>query len=489
MSEDYAQEERPARIPLSQVLSWGGGTFLGAGAIDLLAHLGPTGLVVGGIAAFVAARHGPDLVNSMQEHFILPEMPPALTQRKKGRSILDRAIGRFPEETGQDVQVVIPEDDPIFVAASTQTEVPGVPRITVEQAATHTDRNSYEVYLGRSMTRPGNPAVKINFYKRHIKLIGASQHGKSSMAAALLEAITRTHDPELVQVAILDLEDKTGRLFEDIPHITRVRKHGVTHSLHARSYEQVLEYLEHISALIDYRYGLSQEELERQPLLIIYLEEFVDLKNYFKRRVPALSGAEREQAQAAYTRLVYIIGKIAARGLKVLVQLLMCAQVDYRDEDLQEALVNVTSGLSFCVRPSAAQAAGFYQTELLARNAREDKVGQAVCEMPDCKDLILAPEYDLAARLKRLILTPPPISRGTVMLELDTQTSTEGNMLPPIPLRMTHLHRRALEHYQPNIGYRRLGELIGVGKDKAGDLLRDLVKWGLIEQESDEEHG
>ena len=51
--------------------------------------------------------------------------------------------------------------------------------------------------------------------------------------------------------------------------------------------------------------------------------------------------------------------KIAARGLKVLVQLLMCAQVDYRDEDLQAALINVTSGMSFCVRVSAAQAAGF----------------------------------------------------------------------------------------------------------------------------------
>ncbi len=137
-------------------------------------------------------------------------------------------------------------------------------------------------------------------------------------------------------------------------------------------------------------------------MLIVYLEEFIDLKDYFKQRVNAVESNERDQAKQDYAQLIYFIKKIAARGLKVYVQLLMCAQVDYRDDDLQAALVNVTSGMSFCVRPSAAQAAGFYQTELLSRNAKEDKIGQAVVEMPDCKDLILAPDYDLAARLKAL---------------------------------------------------------------------------------------
>ena len=111
---------------------------------------------------------------------------------------------------------------------------------------------------------------------------------------------------------------------------------------------------------------------------------------------------DKEQAKQDYARLLFCIKQIARRGLKVLVQLLMCAQCDYRDEDLQEALINVTSGMAFCLRVTAAQAAGFYQTELLQRNAREDKIGQAVVEMPDCKDLILAPANDLRARLKAL---------------------------------------------------------------------------------------
>ena len=380
--------------------------------------MGPTGLVVSGLASYVVWRHGPEVYGLVQHELGLPDLAARFGRKKEPvpnkRTFWQKAWNIHPqghEETEVDEEETIDEEhtredlhegDSVFTAPSASTEVPGVSRITIEQAVEHTTRNSYEVWIGRSLSRPINPAVKINFYKRHLKLIGASQHGKSSMAAALLDAITRSHDPSVVQVALLDLEDKTGRLFADLPHIARVRKHGEAVRLHARSYEQVLEHLGYISALIDLRYGMSDEEIERQTLLIVYLEEFVDLKDYFKQRINAVESDEKEQAKRDYARLVYYIKKIAARGLKVLVQLLMCAQVDYRDDDLQAALVNVTSGMSFCVRPSAAQAAGFYQTEMLARNAKEDKIGQAVVEMPDCKDLILAPDYDLAARLKAL---------------------------------------------------------------------------------------
>ena len=413
--------EQPARAPDSseqRTIGGAGVTLAVMGLIDVLGHMGPTGLVVSGLASYVVWRHGPEVYGLVQHELGLPDLAARFGRKKERvpnkRTFWQKAWNIHPqgrEETEADEEETIDEEhaqedlhegDSVFTAPSASTEVPGVSRITIEQAVEHTTRNSYEVWIGRSLSRPINPAVKINFYKRHLKLIGASQHGKSSMAAALLDAITRTHDPSVVQVALLDLEDKTGRLFQEMPHIARVRKHGEAVRLHARSYEQVLEHLGYISALIDLRYGMSDEEIERQTLLIVYLEEFVDLKDYFKQRVNAVESDEKEQAKRDYAQLVYYIKKIAARGLKVLVQLLMCAQVDYRDDDLQAALVNVTSGMSFCVRPSAAQAAGFYQTELLARNAKEDKIGQAVVEMPDCKDLILAPDYDLAARLKAL---------------------------------------------------------------------------------------
>ena len=189
----------------------------------------------------------------------------------------------------------------------------------------------------------------------------------------------------------------------------------------------MLERLELICDLIDYRYTLSEQELDKLPILIVYLEEFIDLKDYFKQKMSAaVSKEEREKAERQYTRLVYCIKKIAARGLKVLVQYLMCAQVDYRDDDLQEALINVTSGMSFSVRPSAAKAAGFYQNEMIARNAKDDKVGQCVVEMPDCKDLILAPDYDLKSKLRALD-TKKRVYKKAAPVNLETGVSRAVN--------------------------------------------------------------
>lgn len=408
-------------------------TMVASFPFDLLAHLGPTGLLVGGLASYVAFRHGPEVYENLRG--MIPQLPPLeqalkaeqldtsgnvkpakLEQQKQSRSFWDRALGYYPEgyfdNADPDEETLLNEQAPtgepalegdsLFAQQAVSTEIPGIRRITIEEMVKHTTHNSYEVYIGRSLTRPGNKPIKINFRKRHIKLIGASQHGKSSMAAALLEAITRTHDNEHVLLALLDLENKTSRLFANLPHIAELMVGEKIVDLHAKTYDEVLERLELICELIDYRYTLSEQELDALPILIVYLEEFIDLKDYFKQLIDAVPEDQKEAAKKKYTRLVYCIKKIAARGLKAYVQMLMCAQVDYADEDLKEALVNVTSGMSFAVRPTAAKAAGFYQNAMITQNAKDDKVGQCVVEMPDCKDIILAPDYDLKARLRAL---------------------------------------------------------------------------------------
>src|SRR5258708_26488057 len=99
MSEEQPQEEQRAdqqhSVPLSQTFGYGAGTFLTVGVIDLLAHWGPTGLVIGGIAAYVAARHGPSLTSQVRE--TLPSPParqPGIGEpRQRGkRSFIDRAL-------------------------------------------------------------------------------------------------------------------------------------------------------------------------------------------------------------------------------------------------------------------------------------------------------------------------------------------------------------------------------------------------------------
>lgn len=112
------QEARPS-LPLAQSLSCGVSTFLAAGLVDTFAHLGPTGLVVGGIAAYVASQHGPELLEQVKG--ALPTRPAMQAQapralasnessRGSKRSLLDRALGHFPDDGEQ------PEDaDTILV--------------------------------------------------------------------------------------------------------------------------------------------------------------------------------------------------------------------------------------------------------------------------------------------------------------------------------------------------------------------------------------
>ena len=62
----------------------------------------------------------------------------------------------------------------------------GVARLTIEQIVRNCEPNSYKIFIGRSLTKPGNKAVLINFYKQHFRFMGISQRGKSSMVAAFL---------------------------------------------------------------------------------------------------------------------------------------------------------------------------------------------------------------------------------------------------------------------------------------------------------------
>jgi hypothetical protein len=135
----------------------------------------------------------------------------------------------------------------------------------------------------------------------------------------------------------------------------------------------------------------------------VYIEEFLAVKNTFKARMyQAKNDNERKQAESDYKTFVYCITQLSQLGLKYRVQLLMCAQVEYADDDFKEAMVNIGCGFSFCVEPTAAGASGFTNRKLLNQNAAENKVGQAVVQAPDCNDIILAPDFDLEQRLLEL---------------------------------------------------------------------------------------
>lgn len=271
----------------------------------------------------------------------------------------------------------------------TEDEEYEVEQPTVEEIVAQIPRNSYKIGLGRSLST--GELIVVGLLKKHLKLIGASQRGKSSMAGALMRIMTETHDPEYLQIALLDLENLTCHLFEHLPHVARYHVDGKDIPLVARSHEEVAELLEYIINILNYRYTLTKKQIRQLPMIIVYLEELLSLKDYFKIKSKAKIG----DAEKQYARLVFCIKEIARRGLKVKIQLLACAQCDYRDEDLVEAWINIKNGLSFSVKPTAAQAAGFMQYDLLMQNAEDDEPGQFVCEMSEVNDLGLAPYFDL----------------------------------------------------------------------------------------------
>jgi hypothetical protein len=529
------QQQEAKRYPIKQSATMAGGAAVTMALVDLFAHMGPTGLLVSGLAGYVAWRHGPEIYEQVEQQVrgFIPSHPKAQepegdqakpAARSKGRSFWDRALGHFPDqaEPGNDEQAIgdqaaQPEPgngiDQLFQTAAQNAEAaPSVERFHCNDIIRNTPQDSYQLCIGRSLTRRGNPPIWINFYCQHLKLIGASQYGKSSMAAAILYLITRTHSPDNVLLALLDMEHKTSKLFTDCPHLAAVNINGTRVALHAKTREQVLEHLGYIVEVMGQRYALSEEEAEQEPILLVYLEEFLALKDYFKRLTQSTTGEACERAKKDYNQLVFNVSEIARRGLKVKVQFLMCAQVDYRDDDFVEALINVTAGLAFCVKPTAAAAAGFFAADLLRRNVEDDKKGQFVAETPDAKDLVLAPEYNLKKKLlayeqehQGARPARPKEQRASILAPASTADQSDQDQAPPHQpepaarnqddrqasmsqqdqnqRKLTSLHRQALEHYRPGLGLRKLGELIGVGKDKAGDLKQDLIKWGFLKDD------
>ncbi len=191
--QETIEHDESKRIPLTQTIGYGAGTFLAAGIFDLAAHLGPTGLVVGGIAAYVASQHGPELIERVHE--AMPARPmrhetsTAVTKRgKSGRSFLDRALGRFPVlevevEEGTAYDADVSDDD------YTMPEL--TPRIV------------HPIQLARDVTLEADEIVGAG-----INIFGVKGSGKTGIAARLAEQFAQYRVAEV----IFDIKGDFGSL-------------------------------------------------------------------------------------------------------------------------------------------------------------------------------------------------------------------------------------------------------------------------------------
>ncbi len=258
---------------------------------------------------------------------------------------------------------------------------------TQEYAISQLKENGLQVCLGVSATTQ-QPFVIDLIDGTHYRIIGASGMGKSCFAGSILDQATKTNSPDMLQIALLDLEHKTSRLFEALPHVAELRVGRKLVECVAATPDEVGEHFGYLRKELDRRKELSEYDLQRERFMLIYVEEFLSLK--------------REIDPKLKQQMLDDFSILAIRGRKYKLYLLACAQVDYSDAQLREAQGQFNVNASFAVKPRAAQAAGFSNFPLLKQNFEDRQRGKMVLETTNISDIMLAPQFDVKQKLMAL---------------------------------------------------------------------------------------
>lgn len=236
--------------------------------------------------------------------------------------------------------------------------------------------NSLQTGLGRISTS-GELAIAGILESVHFKLIGGSGFGKSCLAGSMLDIATTCNSPDVLRIALLDLEHRTSKLFEHLDHVYEVRDHGRTVRMIGRDADEVAS-----------RIGTLKQELNRRaaslidtPVLLIYVEEMLSL------------GYEVDPH--LQKQMLADLNILALRGKKYGMFFLACMQADYSTKELREAKGMFRTRGGFAIDPPTARASGFVNNELIKENYVTGKIGQFVLERPAFQGMVLAPRYNL----------------------------------------------------------------------------------------------
>lgn len=244
----------------------------------------------------------------------------------------------------------------------------------------------------------------------HFKLIGSSGFGKSCEAAALLEQAITLNTPDLLQIALLDLEHKTSRLFENSPNVATLQVGRRSVPMVATNADEVATYLGYLKSELDRRAHLSETDLQAEPILLMYVEEMLSLQ-YEVVDAKLLS------------RMLADLSVLAIRARKYRMFLLACAQTDYSTPELKTAQKQFRTRIAYAIDTTAARAAGFMSTDLIKYNFVNSQKGdgQFVLESPGIAALMLAPVYDVRQKL----LARERSTRPNLSIVNDDRTASE----------------------------------------------------------------
>lgn len=179
-------EEQPKRYPIKQSAGLAGGAALTGAMIDWLAHLGPTGLLVSGLAGYVAWQHGPEIVAYVRERWeeAFPgeqesdEQPEPESEdeqpRKQGRTFFEHAFG-LNRETDRPKEARPEENMPAQPQGS--SGIPALFKLDAVLDAVNQVNEHGSVYFGQSAA--GQVALPLN-QMYHVLDVSSSGKGKSN---------------------------------------------------------------------------------------------------------------------------------------------------------------------------------------------------------------------------------------------------------------------------------------------------------------------
>jgi hypothetical protein len=280
------------------------------------------------------------------------------------------------------------------------------------------EENALQVCPG-VRTSDGQPVILSIPDAVHFKLIGSSGFGKSCLAAAILEQAIKLNSPDVLQIALLDLEHKTSRLFEHSPNVATLQIGRRSVPMVAMSADEVASHLGLLKKELDRRALLSEYDLQGEPLLLIYVEEMLSL--------------QFEVDESLIVQMLKDLSVLAVRARKYNMFLLACAQTDYSTPELKTAQKQFRSRIAFAIDTTAARAAGFMSTDLIKYSFSHSQRGDGmyVLETPGVASLMLAPVYDVRAKV----------------LALDTRSVRVQAAFNAQPLRVVNSERTPSEHH------------------------------------------
>ncbi len=280
--DEQREEQQESHLPslwhlTREQVALASGTMLAATGVDLLAHLGPTGLVVGGILAFAAARHGQGLYTQVQALLSPAPAPPRrsrlMKRRGHQRSVLDRALGRFPDalEAEDEDVLTLEDEEPVL-------DEPAVLGVAREQRRGHT---------ANRMLLDLAPDVRLDvddLAGKAIFIAGIRRSGKTTLGARIAEELGKWYIPLLIP----DLEGDLLSLAEVLPRAI------IAHGKRTETADYQSTYPVHAATItVQSAFTLGYDILEHGYQVLLDLASYASLEEAIGVQVSLIRGLFR----------------------------------------------------------------------------------------------------------------------------------------------------------------------------------------------------